>query len=83
MDWHHPDGARCATGEAARQRLSLTRMDCSRAHDQLWKIDVLWYDVDWPLTARQLEIKKMNDMVFQSPDIIVKTEMAPGRFLRQ
>ena len=36
------------------------------------KIDVLWYDVDWPLDAKGWESQKMNDMVFQlQPDIIV------------
>ena len=27
MDWHHPDGARCATDEAARNGLWSTHMD--------------------------------------------------------
>jgi len=29
------------------------------------KIDVLWYDVRWPLNAQQWESKKMNQMVFE------------------
>ena len=46
------------------------------------KIDVLWYDVDWPLTAEQWEAQKMNDMVFQlQPDIIVNNRNGlPGDF---
>ena len=46
------------------------------------KIDVLWYDVDWPLTPEQWESQKMNDMVFQlQPDIIVNNRNGlPGDF---
>ena len=36
------------------------------------KIDVLWYDVSWPLTPEQWESERMNEMVFElQPDIIV------------
>ncbi len=36
------------------------------------KVDVLWYDVDWPLTPEQWESERMNQMVFElQPDIIV------------
>jgi alpha-L-fucosidase len=36
------------------------------------KIDVLWYDVSWPLDAEGWESEKMNQMVFGlQPDIIV------------
>ena len=36
------------------------------------KIDVLWYDVDWPMTAEQWEAERMNQMVFElQPEIIV------------
>ena len=36
------------------------------------KIDVLWYDVDAPLTPEQWESERMNQMVFQlQPEIIV------------
>ncbi len=73
MDWHHPDGARCATGEAARRRF----VDYIHGHvrellTNYGKIDVLWYDVSWPLTPAGWESEKMNAMVFQlQPDIIV------------
>ena len=73
MDWHHPDGARCATDEAARKRfVAYTHGLIRELMTNYGKIDVLWYDVDWPLTAEQWESKKMNDMVFKlQPDIIV------------
>jgi alpha-L-fucosidase len=36
------------------------------------KIDILWYDVAWPLDAKGWESERMNEMVFQlQPDIIV------------
>ena len=36
------------------------------------KIDVLWYDVAWPLDAAGWESEQMNDMVLKlQPDIIV------------
>ncbi len=73
MDWHHPDGARCATDEAARKRfVAYTHGLIRELMTNYGKIDILWYDVDWPLTPEQWESKKMNDMVFKlQPDIIV------------
>src|SRR5262249_8603596 len=36
------------------------------------KVDILWYDVSWPLDVKGWESEKMNQMVFQlQPDIIV------------
>jgi alpha-L-fucosidase len=73
MDWHHPDGARCATDEAARRRF----VDYLHTHirellTNYGKIDVLWYDVAWPLDAKGFESEAMNDMVFSlQPGIIV------------
>jgi alpha-L-fucosidase len=83
MDWHHPDGARCAEDEAARRRF------VDYVHGQLrelltnyGKIDVLWYDVAWPLDAAGWESEKMNKMVFElQPDIIVNNRnKLPGDF---
>lgn len=50
MDWHHPDGWRCAFDTAARKRFT----DYIEAlnHElltQYGKIDVLWYDVSRPM----------------------------------
>jgi len=83
MDWHHPDGARCATDDAARQRfVTYTHGLIRELMTNYGKIDVLWYDVDWPLTPEQWESQKMNDMVFQlQPDIIVNNRNGlPGDF---
>ncbi|HUZ47316.1 MAG TPA: alpha-L-fucosidase [Terriglobia bacterium] len=80
MDWHHPDGARCATDEAARKRfVAYTHGLVRELMTNYGKIDVLWYDVDWPLTPEQWESKKMNDMVFKlQPDIIVNNRTGVG-----
>jgi alpha-L-fucosidase len=73
MDWHHPDGALCKTDEAARRRFvdyihGQVREICSN----YGKVDVLWYDVNWPLTPEGWESEKMNKMVRQlQPDILI------------
>jgi alpha-L-fucosidase len=73
MDWHHPDGAKCATDEAARRRfVDYTHGLIRELLTDYGKIDVLWYDVAWPLDAAGWESEKMNEMVFQlQPEIIV------------
>lgn len=73
MDWHHPDGARCATDEAARRRfVDYIHGQIRELLTNYGKIDVLWYDVAWPLDKNGWESDKMNAMVFQlQPDIIV------------
>jgi alpha-L-fucosidase len=83
MDWHHPDAARCATDQAARIRfVEYTHGLIRELLTNYGKIDVLWYDVDWPLTPEQWESKKMNEMVFGlQPDIIVNNRNGlPGDF---
>ena len=50
MDWHHPDGARCAQDEAARRRFLDFTQGCVRELcTNYGKLDILWYDVSWPL----------------------------------
>jgi alpha-L-fucosidase len=73
MDWHHPDGARCATDEEARRRfVDYTHGLIRELLTNYGKIDVLWYDVAWPLDAKGWESERMNEMVFQlQPEIIV------------
>jgi alpha-L-fucosidase len=73
MDWHHPDGARCATDEAARKRfVAYIHGQIRELMSNYGKVDVLWYDVAWPLDAKGWESDKMNEMVFKlQPDIIV------------
>src|ERR1700761_1937170 len=73
MDWHHPDGARCATDEAARVRfVNYIHGQIRELLTNYGKVDILWYDVAWPLDAKGWESEKMNQMVFQlQPEIIV------------
>jgi alpha-L-fucosidase len=73
MDWHHPDGARCALDEAARRRfIDYTHGLIRELLTNYGKIDILWYDGGMPLDANGWESEKMNKMVFElQPDIIV------------
>jgi alpha-L-fucosidase len=73
MDWHHPDGAKCKTDEEARKRfVAYTHGLIRELMTNYGKIDVLWYDVDWPLTPEGWESERMNQMVFDlQPEIIV------------
>jgi alpha-L-fucosidase len=83
MDWHHPDGARCAEDEAARKRfVEYIHTHIRELLTSYGKIDVLWYDVSWPLEAKGWESERMNQMVFQlQPDIIVNNRnKLPGDF---
>jgi alpha-L-fucosidase len=73
MDWHHPDGARCAKDEGARRRFvdyihGQVRELCSN----YGRLDILWYDEAWPLSADAWESVSMNKMVRQlQPDILI------------
>jgi alpha-L-fucosidase len=83
MDWHHPDGACCKTDEAARRRfVDYTHGLIRELLTNYGKVDVLWYDVSWPLDAAGWESEKMNKMVFElQPDIIVNNRnKLPGDF---
>jgi len=74
MDWHHLDGARCAKDEKARRRFLDFTQGCVRElMSNYGKIDILWYDVAWPLeTPQAWESRKMNAMVRSlQPDIII------------
>ena len=52
MDWHHPDGARCAHDEDARKRfVEYIHTHLRELLTNYGKVDVLWYDVSWPLDA--------------------------------
>src|SRR6266851_3906970 len=74
MDWHHPDGALCATDEAARRRFLDFTQGCVRELcTQYGQLDILWYDVSWPLeTAERWESWQMNQMARQlQPGLII------------
>jgi len=74
MDWHHSDGAICAQDESARRRFLDFTQGCVRELcSNYGKIDILWYDVSWPLeSAERWESLKMNQMARQlQPHIII------------
>src|SRR6266576_3367797 len=73
MDWHHPDGARCKTDEAARKRfVAYIHGQVRELMTNYGKVDILWYDVAWPLDAKGWESVEMNQMVRKlQPDIII------------
>ncbi len=74
MDWLHTDGANSARDEAARRRFIDFTHGCVRElMSNYGKIDILWYDVAWPLqTPERWESERMNAMVHAlQPDIII------------
>ena len=74
MDWHHRDGARCAKDEKARRRFCDFTQGCVRElMANYGKIDILWYDVSWPLRSPEAwESRKMNRMARKlQPDILI------------
>jgi alpha-L-fucosidase len=74
MDWHHPDGARCATDEAARRRFLDYLQGCARELcTNYGKIDIFWHDVSWPLpTPEAWESVRMNAMIRElQPHILI------------
>jgi len=74
MDWHHPDGAKCLKNEASRRRFIDFTQGCVRElMSNYGKIDILWYDVSWPLQSpKAWESRTMNAMVRRlQPHIII------------
>jgi len=74
MDWHHPDGLRCAQDEAARRRFLDFTQGCLRELcSQYGRVDILWYDAPWPLDTPELwESVQMNRMVrLLQPEILI------------
>jgi len=73
MDWHHPDGATSKNDEAARRRfVDYIHGQVKELVTNYGKLDILWYDVAWPLDAKGWESVEMNTMVRKlQPDIII------------
>lgn len=84
MDWHHPDGARCAKNKAARLRfLEFTHGAVRELMSNYGKIDILWYDGAWPfVTPEGWDSVKLNRMARRlQPDIIINNRsQAPEDF---
>jgi len=73
MDWHHPDGARCLyDGKARRRFVDYIHGQVRELCTNYGKLDIMWYDVNWPLTPEGWEAAKMTAMVRKlQPGIIV------------
>ena len=74
MDWHHPDGWKCAFDNEARRRfLDYIEALNTELLTQYGKIDILWYDVarpmdnweGWDSLARNQRLRALQ------PDIII------------
>ena len=74
MDWHHPDGHACARDEKARRRfIDYTYALVEELMTRYGKIDILWYDVSWPLQgADKWESARINAMARKhQPHILI------------
>jgi alpha-L-fucosidase len=74
MDWHHPDGLRCATDQRARRRfLDFTQACVRELTHNYGKIDILWYDIPLPLdNAERWESARMNAIAREKqPDLLI------------
>src|SRR2546423_377778 len=50
MDWHHPDGATCLKDDQSRRRfVDYIHGQVKELVTNYGKLDILWYDVAWPL----------------------------------
>jgi len=64
MDWHHEDGAQCLHDEAARKRfVGFVHGQVRELMTHYGKIDILWYDVPWPLKPDGWDTQGLNYMV--------------------
>ncbi len=74
MDWHHPDGWRCAFDPAAHRRfLDYIHAINTELLTQYGKIDVLWYDVPRPMETWEgwESLTRNQDMRVLQPDILI------------
>jgi alpha-L-fucosidase len=73
MDWHHPDGARSFSDEPARRRfIDYIHGQVRELMTNYGHVDVLWYDVPWPLKPSGWESTQMNQMVRRlQPHILI------------
>jgi alpha-L-fucosidase len=83
MDWHHPDGMRCANDEDARRRfVDFVHGQVRELMTNYGKVDILWYDMAFPLDAKGFETERLNSMVLDlQPAIVVNNRSGiPGDF---
>ncbi len=74
MDWHHPDGWKCAFDSEARKRFTNYITELNRELlTQYGEIDILWYDVSAPMESWEgWDSLERNQMVRElQPDIMI------------
>ena len=74
MDWHHPDGWRCAFDTDARSRFTRYITDLNtELLTKYGKIDILWYDVAWPIETWEGwdSLERNQEMRRLQPEIII------------
>jgi len=71
MDWRHKDGD--PKSKAALNRfVTWTHGLIDEIMTNYGKIDIMWYDTTWPLTARTLRSKSLNARIRRMhPDIVI------------
>ena len=74
MDWHHPDGWRCAFDTQARARFNQYITDLNtELLSNYGQIDILWYDVSLPMESWEGwdSLERNRKMRELQPDIII------------
>ncbi len=74
MDWHHPDGWRCAFDTEARARFNAYIRDLNyELLTQYGKIDILWYDVPRPMESWEGwdSLQRNQEMRALQPHILI------------
>ncbi len=74
MDWHHPDGGKCAYDMDARLRFQAFTRGCVRELlSNYGKIDILWYDVPAPMQHHEgWDSLRLNQMARElQPGLII------------
>ena len=83
MDWHHPDWMKCKTDEAARRRIvEFAHAQVKELMTNYGKIDILWYDMAFPIDAAGWQSRELNHKVLGwQPDIVINNRSGiPGDF---
>lgn len=74
MDWHHPDGYKCAYDNAARRRfLDYIEALNTELLTNYGKIDILWYDIPAPMETWEGwdSLERNQRLRALQPDIII------------
>lgn len=74
MDWHHPDGWKCAFDVEARRRfLDYIEALNTELLTNYGKIDILWYDMPYPMTSTEGwdSINRNNRLRKLQPDMLI------------